>query len=192
MLKCPHCHKEIEKGPLYCPNCKKDIESRGKEQLREEEVVAVIQEALKGIPKSKYTYSLNKLEPKSVYFEIRAKIVPKNKKAAELEIMFNSEVWEISFSAGNAFFMEWYFHSSNSKFCQLSKLREAWEAVIAGNYREEHWGKEKDGEYKDLVGIYTTKEGKEIQDGCINNIFPGWIRKRFFHKTPEVIRYEAY
>jgi hypothetical protein len=101
-------------------------------------------------------------------------------------------VQEVSFTAGNAFFMEWYWHHPKDKYQQLDDLYKAWEAIVSGNYKEEHWGKDLNGNWKRLVGIYTTKDGEEHKDGTVNNILPGWFKKKFFHQTPEVIQYERY
>lgn len=192
MEECPHCKRKISKESLYCVYCKKDINGFGKNKTSGKEIEEIIQRVLRTVPEDRYTYSLKNLGTNSPSFEFVVYVNPKNLKSAKLEIMFHSNVWEVSFVAGNAFFMEWYWHNSKSKYCQLSSLYEAWEAVISGNYKEEHWGKNPEGEWKGLVGIYTTKDGKEHKDGCANTIFPGWVKKKFLQKTPQIIQYEPY
>ena len=146
------------------------------------EIEEVINKVLQRIPKEKYSYALKHLGTKSPTFEYAAEIKPTNEKAAKLEILFDSKVREVSFAAGNAFFMEWYWHHPKTKNQHLDRLYNAWVAIVSGNYREQHWGKNRAGKWKWLVGVYKTPDGKQHNDGCVNNLLPGWIKSKFFIK----------
>ena len=156
------------------------------------EIEELIKRVLKRIPKEKYSYTLKHLGAKSPSFEFAVEVTPTNPKSAKLEVLFNSNVNEVSFTAGNAFFMEWYWHHPKTKNQQLDSLYEAWEAIVSGKYWEQHWGKNREGKWKWLVGIYTTSDGKQHNDASVNNLLPGWIKSKVFQQIPQIIQYEPY